>query len=245
MALEGGYGKAKIKSVEEAMQPEQAGTWPGIWFQSNQKNLSVYRRYDYLYSLLFGRQMISGGTVAHMTRHLDTRWHEKEYHGLVVDWGGSVFTAQDILDMSYTVGSVYVVNFEGPQLEFTEWYFSHYDPNIYPFDEEKDLEHLGRMIKKHKGPVTWLFSEVLEHEPRPIQYFANLASEFHFDEAYIASSFCTPAYGHYIPIIIGGQEYRTTRTANKAWRNAMGAIGYKLEKIEGWNSRLWWAKDGR
>lgn len=238
LGLEGGYGASKIKSVEDAIDPKNEGTWPYIWFKSDQTDISVYKRYDYIYSLLFGRQ-ISSGTIALTAKHIDERAQKEKWGqpALLVDWGGSIFTAVDICDLADSVQGVILVNLDGPQLEFADWFIWE---NRYPIGicRENEFEEL-RYLNDRDHPVIFLFSEVLEHEKEPIRYLESLDKVLPLDDLYVASSFCTPAYGHYVPITIRNKDYHTVRSANKAWRAAMEGNGYELTKIQGWNSRLW------
>jgi hypothetical protein len=233
MQLEGGYGQDKIKSVAEALEPKNAGTWPGMWFQSKQADYSVYKRYDYIYSLLFGRQ-ISAGTIKMVIEELKDR---ESYH--LIDWGGSVFTADDLLRALRNIVRLWTINFSGPQMYFALWYFNeqHLD-HRWHWAYEDDFDPLKQVLIVDAKKI-WLFSETLEHIKAPLEYWDNLDDAFGIDEAYVANSFCTPAYGHHIPINMDGRQCATVRTANKAWRLGMESRGYKLRKVEGWNSRLW------
>lgn len=240
LGLEGGYGQEKIKNIEDAIKPENEGTWPYIWFKSDQKDYSVYNRYDYIYSLLFGRQ-ISGGTIKMVIDDLLNRslWTPKF---MLIDWGGSAFTAKDLLDGDAPIKGVYTVNFKGPQMDFAMWYFTEKVPTsrwFAGFEDGLDSRHMIRKtLEVVELPIVWLFSEVLEHVKSPLEYWDNLCAEFDINDAYIANSFCTPAYGHHVPIIMDGKECHTVRIANKAWREGMKKRGYILRKMEGWNSRL-------
>jgi len=241
LGLEGGYGENKIKSIDDAMLSENEGTWPGIWFQSGQKDYSVYSRYDYIYSLLFGRQ-ISAGTIKMVIDDLTNRglWTPKF---VLIDWGGTAFTAKDLLGSDIPISALWTINFKGPQTDFALWYFRKetFTPRWF-LGYEDSLESrtlLRGGLRLREEPKIWLFSEVLEHIKSPLDYWDNLCAEFDIKEAYIANSFCTPAYGHHIPIIMDGKECYTVRTANKAWRKGMEERGYILRKMKGWNSRLW------
>jgi hypothetical protein len=251
--LEGGYGQDKIKSVEEALEPSKSHTWPGIWFQSGQKDYSVYNRYDYIYSLLFGRQ-ISGGSIKLVCNDIMAReeiWGDP-YYPLIIDWGGSIYTSLDILHYLGGEASMAIVNYEGPQLEFARWALQEQPIDIRTsfqtiVDEKTIMEepYFWTWVQEWGGPVIWLFSEVLEHLNNPSVYWRQIEENFgKIDDAYVASSFCTPAYGHHIPIYIGGKPYSTPRTANKAWREREADRGYELRKVEGWNSRLYHLKRG-
>lgn len=241
LGLEGGYGENKIKTVADAMLPENEGTWPGIWFQSGQKDYSVYNRYDYIYSLLFGKQ-ISAGTIKMVIDDLVNRslWTPKF---ILIDWGGSAFTAKDLLDSGAPISTLCTVNFRGPQMDFARWYFR--EERLVPrwtfrYDDELDSRTaLRESLQSRSTAKVWLFSEVLEHVKSPLEYWDNLCAEFNIQDAYIANSFCTPAYGHHIPVIMDGKECHTVRIANKAWRKGMEERGYTLRKMKGWNSRLW------
>jgi len=232
MQLEGGYGQYKIKSVKEAMESKNSGTWPGIWFQSGQTNYTVYRRFDYIYSLLFGRQ-ISAGTIKMVIDEL------RDEDKVLVDWGGTVFTAEDLLGALPHLVRLYTINFEGPQMYFALWFYNERqsEPRWHWGYENSMADHVSDYLKENKA--VWLFSETLEHIKEPLKYWDELDDVFGIDEAYVANSFCTPAYGHHIPIIMDGVECATVRTANKAWRQGMERRGYELRKVEGWNSRLW------
>lgn len=234
MELEGGYGQHKIKSVAEAMEPKNSGTWPGIWFQSKQTDYTVYRRFDYIYSLLFGRQ-ISGGTIKMVIEELKDR---KDY--VLVDWGGTVFTAEDLLGALPYITRLYTINFQGPQMYFALWFYNEIqlDPRWHWGYEDDMKPHVHNYISDLDKGV-WLFSETLEHIEKPLEYWDLLDTSYGIEEAYVANSFCTPAYGHHIPINMDGRECVTVRTANKAWRQGMEKRGYTLRKVEGWNSRLW------
>lgn len=241
LKLEGGYGQEKIKTIEDALKPENEGTWPGIWFRSNQTDYSVYNRYDYIQSLLFGR-MISSGTIKMVVDDLMNRslWTPRF---ILIDWGGSAFTAKDLLDSDVPIRRLFTVNFRGPQMDFADWYFREEAFSPRWFREYEDVlesrEALNYRMRDQEEEPTWLFSEVLEHVKSPLDYWDNLCKEFDIKDAYIANSFCTPAYGHHIPVIMDGKECHTVRIANKAWRKGMEERGYTLRKIKGWNSRLW------
>jgi len=244
LGLEGGYGQEKIKSIEDAIKPENEGTWPYIWFKSEQTDFSVYNRWDYIYSLLFGRQ-ISGGTIKMVIDDLLNRslWTSKF---VVVDWGGSAFTAQDLLDSDVPISRLYTVNFEGPQMDFANWYFRKKTSSKRWhrfYEDDPDPYSLGYLRgASEKNYVVWLFSEMLEHVKNPLEYWDLLDDLFNIKDAYIANSFCSPAYGHHVPIIMDGKECHTVRIANKAWREGMEKRGYTLTKMKGWNSRLWRCK---
>ena len=241
--LEGGYGKDKIKSVEEAMLPENEGTWPGIWFQSKQTDLSIYARYDYIYSLLFGRQ-ISGQSISIIAAALEKRAKEEwatPYR--VIDWGGSIFTAVDLLDLTPTIGSVVLVNLTTPQYFFSMFAIEELGlgSRIKLVEEESWAIKLPPYLE-YEGPIVIVLSEVLEHIRHPIEYLQDLLETLRLHDMYIASSFCTPAYGHYIPIFIGEKECHTARVANKRFIECLKELGYNLTKQEGWNSRVWWVR---
>jgi hypothetical protein len=243
MGLEGGYGSQKIKTIEDAVDPKNEGTWPYIWFNSDQKDYGPYAKHSYVYSLLFGRQ-ISAGTINMVTQHLETRAQTERWEDpcMVVDWGGSIFTATDLYEMSKAIEAVAMVNlWDTAQMEFALWFL---DNHAYPIDilPEDALNVVLTRIESFGGPIVFLFSEVLEHEKEPMKYFDDLSEALPLDDVYVASSFCTPAYGHHIPVIIDDEECHTVRIANARWRTAMEKRGFNLIKIEGWNSRLWWCK---
>jgi len=240
LGLEGGYGKSKIKTVKDALDKRNEGTWPYIWFSSGQTDYSVYGRYDYLYSLLFGRQ-ISANTIALTIKTLEAEREEVN----LIDWGGTIFTALDLV-LSPAIRTVTIVNYDGPQLDFARWIlgqpqFERYLDYVFVLGEDYVFRVPGRLriIARQKIGTVFLFSEVLEHLKKVTVYWDRVDDTFGIDRAFVANSFCTPAYGHHVPIIIDGQTYSTVRTANKAWRKAMEERGYRLRKVEGWNSRLW------
>jgi hypothetical protein len=84
-----------------------------------------------------------------------------------------------------------------------------------------------------------VMSELLEHiqEPDILVLALKNAGVRHF---YFASSFCTPAYGHHIPITIGGEACYTPKQANKAFRRIMEQSEIELTKLPGWNSRVYY-----
>lgn len=241
--LEGGYGKDKIKSAEEAILPENEGTWPGIWFRSKQTDLSVYGRYDYIYSLLFGRQ-ISGQSISIIAAALEKRAEEEwDAPCRVIDWGGSIFTAVDLLDLTPAIDSVVLVNFATPQYYFSMFAIKELGlgPRVNLVEEGSWARQLPPYLE-YEGPIIIVLSEVLEHIRHPIEYLQNLSETLRLHDMYIASSFCTPAYGHYIPIFIGEKECHTPRAANARFKDCLKKLGYNLTKQEGWNSRVWWVR---
>ncbi len=235
LRLEGGYGSDKISSVADAMKPENEGTWPGIWFRSHQTDFSVYNRHDYVYSLLFGR-MISKGTISVVGKYLAARTSEPVQ---LNDWGGTIFTAIDMLELLPVGSRINMINFRSPQMAFAEWVIETFklEESIKLLDE--NWPYLGgNPYDLISGPV--LLSETLEHCEKPFDYIGDhILTVMHGVELFTANSFCTPAYGHFIPVIINGKMYHTTRTANKAFREEMEKIGFVGAKLPGWNSRAW------
>jgi len=242
--LEGGYGQEKIKSVAEAMLPKNEGTWPGIWFQSKQTDLSVYARYDYIYSLLFGRQ-ISGQSISIIAAALEKRTKEEEWATpyRVIDWGGSIFTAVDLLDLTLAIGSVILVNLTTPQYFFSMFVIEELGlgSRIKLVEEENWAAQLPPYLG-YGGPIVIVLSEVLEHIRYPIEYLQGISETLNLHDMYIANSFTTPAYGHYVPITIGDIKCYTSRKANAAFKRCMEELGYELMKLEGWNSRVIWCR---
>jgi hypothetical protein len=239
IGLEGGYGREKIKSVADALKPENAGTWPGIWFQSGQKDYSVYQRHDYVYSLLFGRG-ISHGSIDIVGRTL--RDASPVHPVDLMDWGGTVFTAMDLLTLLPTGSQIYMVNVKSPQMVFAEWIIDkfHLEESIHVLDEDSSIVTDGG--DEFNGTI--LLSETLEHIREPLYYLhVKLLRQVGDVELFIANSFCTPAYGHHVPIIMRGKECATVRQANKEFREGMEGFGFAGEKMMGWNSRMWrWTK---
>lgn len=254
VALEGGYGKTKIKSVEEAMQPEAEGTWPGIWFQSHQTDYTVYARHNYVYSLLFGR-LISGGSIRIIADHIPTLGLRQP---VLFDWGGSIFTSHDLwCYLEGKIDHIVMVNLESPQIKFAKWWLTGLadclrlahvvDGEDSPFlyggisvlDEGRAPEALPDLYPDEKPIV--IFSEVLEHlqECQETILALKLLGIKHF---YFASSFCTPAYGHHIPILIDGQNCFTPRQANARFKETMAYHGITLTKVPGWNSRVYYGE---
>jgi hypothetical protein len=257
MALEGGYGADKIATIEQAILPENEGTWPGIWFKSGQTDYTVYGRYDYVYSLLFGRQ-ISGGSIRIISDHIGSMKWSLFSKPTIFDWGGSIFTTHDLLcNLEDKIDHVVMVNLPTPQVEFAKWFIKRIIESV--IDPEIDLILYGAMsvgdearmlpfIEREYGvnevdaegsrPIV-VMSELLEHIQSPEILVSNLvtAGVKHF---YFASSFCTPAYGHHIPITIDGAQYETPRQSNKAWKIAAERLGIKLTKLAGWNSRVYY-----
>lgn len=235
LRMEGGYGGTKIKSVADAMKPENEGTWPNIWFRSHQTDFSVYRRHDYVYSLLFGR-MISKGTISVVGQYLANR-ADKPVR--LNDWGGTIFTAIDMLELLPVGSRINMVNLRSPQMDFAAWIIEKFalSESIHLLAEDHPYSD-GYHYDLIAGPV--LLSETLEHCLEPFGYLLNPVLIMMYGlEIFTANSFCTPAYGHFIPVIIDGKSYATTRTANKAFREKMEGIGFVGTKLPGWNSRAW------
>jgi hypothetical protein len=256
MKLEGGYGASKISSVEQARLPENEGTWPGIWFQSGQTDYTVYGRYDYVYSLLFGRQ-ISAGSMKIIAEHIPTLGLTEGFaKPMLWDWGGSIFTSHDLhCYLHDQIDSVVMVNLLSPQLEFAKWFIRRL---METAPEEDDFGYVGistiveeralPFLRERLGPhgtdesgsrSIVIMSEVLEHIQNPEELILNIAKAG-IDHFYFASSFCTPAYGHHIPIRIGRRDCETPRVANKTWRTWMEGFGIELTKLYGWNSRVYY-----
>lgn len=234
LVREGGYGANKIGSVEDAMKPENKKTWPGMWFQSDQKDFSIYERYDYVYSLLFGRT-ISAGTFAIIAKDLAEK-HQRAIS--VVDWGGTAFTAVGLLDKLPEGSRVEIVNLPSPQVEFARWARE----KLKISSEQLAVVTEGGMLESdeslHEGPI--ILSETLEHIQEPIDYIMKkIGGVAWLNDLYTASSFCTPAYGHPIPININEIACHTPRQANKQFRYSMELLGFSGKRLTGWNSRVW------
>lgn len=234
LGLEGGYGADKIKSVEDAKKPENEGTWPGIWFQSDQKDFSVYKRYDYVYSLLFGRT-ISAGSFAIVAKDLAEK-HQRAIS--VVDWGGTIFTAVELLDKLPKGSRVEIVNLPSPQVEFAKWARDKLEIDSELLVVATEGEILEPDESLHEGPI--VLSETLEHIQEPVAYIVDTIGRVAWlNDIYTASSFCTPAYGHPIPININGVACHTPRQANKQFKHSMELLGFSGTRLPGWNSRVW------
>lgn len=235
---EGGYGGNKIKSVSDAMLAENRGTWPGLWFQSDQTDFSAYAAYGYVYSLLFGRT-ISAGSFAIIAKDLNAKYNRAIS---VVDWGGTAFTAVELLHKLPSGSRVAIVNVNSPQLEFARWSRDKLGISHKFFRISLETSILEDDESLHEGPI--ILSETLEHLQEPVKYIIDTIGRLAWlNDLYTASSFCTPAYGHPIPIKIDSIECSKPRQANAQFKRSMELRGFSGKRLEGWNSRVWhWAR---
>lgn len=256
--LEGGYGKDCIRTIDEATKPENEHTFPGRWFQSGQTDFGLYEEFIYVYSLLFGRVLISKNTLPYTAYDIQhTRGID---NAVLMDWGGSIFTAAALLRWFPEVG---VVNFAGPQTHFGMWITDelevhdrilwfietdevYADPTHRPTPNQRSegLKVLGvsdwvDLAKEQERKPIALLSEVLEHIQSPGRYLSGKVSATGgFNDIYIANSFCTPAYGHHVPITISGEEVFTKRKANAALKRYLKNDFWQYETVHGYNSRV-------
>lgn len=209
---EGGMGGAFFDNVAETT--DQPDSYPGRWFLSGQTDLSIYNEPQYLYSLLFGMTVVSGAVMSTIGK--------REVGNRVVDVGGSIFTAYKLLQRG--VDYVDITNFDGYQLDFAVYASS--------------LFHLN-VVARHPTSIfppdsVFVVSEYLEHF-RDVDAELERLVEYRPIRIYESSSFCMPAYGHYIPIKIDGVDHTNPHSARKALYRKMLALGYEKERVPCFN----------
>lgn len=255
---EGGYGESKIKTLDEALKYPNTFAMPARWFQSDQKDLGCYSEPGYVYSALFGKE-ISQYTFSAMKFHFPMQVVTRAAEEFIdrkpqkkiqfIDWGGTIFTSYSILKMYDNLeqlAGVHLVNVKSPQTDFAAFAREKIGvdegtlvKNISIHFETEDFAWLRQMTSEYR--VFVVLSEILEHMNHPEKLVKDLM-DAGVTDFYIANSFCTIAYGHYIPITIGGKEYSTTRHANKAFKEEMTKLGLEYSKVEGFNSHCFYGK---
>lgn len=212
VALEGGSGKTFFNHVSEA--ETKPNSYPGRWFLSGQTDFSVYNEPRYLYSLLFGMLVVSGSVMSTIGK--------REAGNRIIDVGGSVFTAYRLLQRGVT--AVDITNFEGPQTEFATFASTKFKLSVNVHWATPSLGF---------GDV-FVLSEYLEHF-RDVDTELERLVTFRPTRIYESSSFCMPAYGHFIPIKINGVDHTSSRTARKALHQKMASLGYVGELVPCFN----------
>ena len=201
---EGGYGKDFSEDKELDLF-----THPGRWFGSGQTDFDLYSEYGYVYSLLFGALQISGQVYRDFA--------QRSLGKAINDVGGSIFTAAILL--KYGIEAVNISNVsDSPQLEFAQHIIKKFDLPVSVGSERPD--------------AGCILSEYLEHFYEPTVELERVLDAVKPKSAVaLSSSFCMPAYGHFIPIFINGAEHATPRAANKAFINYIEAKGWPLARI--------------
>ena len=185
-------------------------TYAGKWFGSDQTWLDLYFSHEYLYLLLFDYFQIS--------RHTYQPIGFYERGNTIVDVGGSIFSAYGLL--KYGTKNVLITNFDdSPQNQFTNFIADKLNLNV-------------RSIQNNNVPEnsTMVCSEYFEHF-KSVDAELDRLLKFSPSKIYVRNSFCFPAYGHYIPIEIGGNSYTDFRRAQRAFDTVMTDRGFKLTKI--------------
>lgn len=211
VSSEGGCGKQFFNKIEDTYETR---TYARKWFASGQAWYEFYSLPEYVYSLLFGWHVVSKGTYRGIGKQLVD---EK-----VIDVGGSIFTAYELASVG--VSRIYLTNFEdSPQLDFARYMIEKEEPpiEIVPNDS----------VPKE---TTMICSEYLEHF-RYVDAELDRLMEFRPPAIYDRSSFCMVAYGHFIPINVGGVDHTDSRMAKRALVKEMDLRGYTRFKVPIYN----------
>lgn len=203
---EGGHGAQRCRTIKDAMSRE--GSYPAIWFMSDQTDLSVYGESRYIYSLMWAAYKFSGNAY---TKAFEI-WPSLKDR-VIIDVGGSLFTALECL--KHTNDRVYVYNMVGtPQTKMITDYAYEFGLPIYVTDDYKYAEIMGDVF---------FFKAYLEHfkvVEEELGYWV-LSDEARVKRYVFVNSFCEIAYGHYIPITIDGRQYDQQDNADEAFVHMM------------------------
>lgn len=180
------------------------------WYDSGQADMSYYASPQYLYNNAFSALLPSRQTYRLIAEHES---------GEVCDVGGTFFSAMTLIENG--VESVIVENMAGHQTEFIKW-----------------MAHPAITVGPPRPGCVLAAVEYLEH-------FRDVSAEFDRLLAcgpsvlYVATSFCKPCYGHFIPVRIGNSEYHEHVAATRAFRTHARDRGFRLSRVDGYNSKLW------
>jgi hypothetical protein len=204
---EGGSGKGWYLNLDK--YPDSN---PSIWLKSNQTDLSVYNSPQYIYSLWYGYFMNSRCVYKAIAK--------LEHSHVVMDVGGVIFSAVDLLDDG--VEQVHIYNiYDSPQVDFATAVRNRFGLRVF-FTQPKEWH-------------AYIFSEYLEHFKHPLVELEKFIAANDKCVIYDSSSYCTPAYGHFNPVIINDKEFTSGAAATKEIKKHLLDMGYKHEIVHVYN----------
>jgi len=203
----------KIKKAKLFEVKKYPNTYVGHWFNSNQMWTDLYYLPEYLYLLWSDFYSASRRTYPYIGVY--------EKGNTVVDIGGSIFGAYMLL--KYGAKKVLVTNFDNSsQTNFVKFIAKKFNLPIEVISHNR--------IPKNSILVC---SEYFEHF-KDVDKEIKRILKFKPKRIYVKNTFFYPAYGHYIPIKIGGHKYKDYKLANKAFQKLLISKGYKLTKVPRW-----------